>query len=63
MQRCIAVIVQPCILCEADMEEWHVYLDEETSIESVIVEPLEHLCPGMSRLLRERAASPHQRRL
>lgn len=53
-QREICVIVQPCILCEGSQEAWHVYLDEETSVETIIVEELEHTCPGMTRILGER---------
>jgi len=57
-QREICTIVQPCILCEADQEVWHVYMDEETSVEEIIVEELEHTCPGMKRIMAKRVKSP-----
>jgi hypothetical protein len=60
-ERVVATIIQPCILCEGDQERWDVWFDEEVSIERIEVVPLEHACPGMTRLLRERAASPHGR--
>jgi hypothetical protein len=57
-ERCVAVIEQPCILCEQVQELWHVLVDEEVSIERIVREEQEHTCPGMVRLLRERPASP-----
>jgi hypothetical protein len=60
-QREVATIVQPCILCEGSMEVWHVYLDEEYDVESIIVEELEHECLGMRRLLRERIRNSRRR--
>lgn len=53
-EREICVIVQPCILCEGDLEAWHVYMDEETTVESIIVEALEHDCQPMRSLIQER---------
>jgi hypothetical protein len=56
-QRAIMIVVQPCILCEADQETWALMMDEETGAEEWVVSPLEHRCPGMSALAWERARS------
>jgi hypothetical protein len=55
------VVAQPCVLCEDELERWHVYRDDERGEESIEVEPLTHACEALRRLIAERPLTPAQR--
>lgn len=53
--RLIAVIDQPCVLCEETLETWHVFKDEEREGQERIEKTLvDHQCSFMAELVRER---------
>ncbi len=52
--REILVVHQPCILCENDIQVWTLFRDDLTGEERIECEDVEHECPAMRALLRER---------
>lgn len=54
-ERLIAVIDQPCVLCEETLELWRVYKDEDQGgQERIEKEDAHHVCTFMAELVAER---------
>lgn len=52
--RLIAVIDQPCVLCEETLETWTIYRDDETGREQHRITPASHVCEPLRDLIAER---------
>ena len=53
-ERIVAVITQPCVLCEGDLEEWTVWHDGKKSLERIERKRLPHDCQPLKDLISER---------
>jgi hypothetical protein len=52
--RALIVVHQPCILCESTIQIWTLFRDDETGKQEIVTEDVEHDCPPMKKLRKER---------
>lgn len=47
-QRVLAIVEQPCVLCEATIQLWTLYRDDEVDREQWVVVDKDHYCTELA---------------